>query len=65
MSSNSSGKLFAPNERGYRTLLGLPQRSRHRCILVVRRPSAPTFCSDGRCRADWLGQGATDRPSAC
>lgn len=62
MSSNSSGSLLAPNERGGRTFLGLPQRSPHRCILVVRRPSAPTCCSERRCRADWLGQGATDRP---
>jgi hypothetical protein len=47
MSSNSSGNLFAPNERGCRTLLGLPQCSRHRCILVIRRTSDPTFGSDG------------------
>ncbi len=51
MSSNSSGNLFAPNERGGRTLLGLPQRSRHRCILVDRRKSDPTFGSDGKGRA--------------
>ena len=51
MSSNSSGNLFAPNERRDRTLLGLPQRARHRCILVVRRTFDPTFGSDGKCRA--------------